>query len=49
MMDPIEYQYDVVGGVSVGAINAAFIALYPKGEELAAVLRLEELWLNHRA
>ena len=32
-LPPEEVQYDVVSGVSVGALNSAFISLYPKGEE----------------
>ena len=36
-LDPMEYQYDVVVGVSVGAINAAFFSLFEKGEEAEAI------------
>lgn len=32
-LPPNEVIYDVVTGVSVGAINAMAIALHPKGEE----------------
>lgn len=46
-MDPIEYHYDVVAGVSVGAINAALIALYEPGKEKDAVVELENLWRTH--
>lgn len=37
-------QYDVICGVSVGAINGAHMAQFPKGEEGAALASLEELW-----
>lgn len=47
MMNPIEYQYDVVVGVSVGAVNAALISLYPKGQERQAVADLEDLWSQY--
>lgn len=40
LLDPIEYSYDVVVGVSVGAINAAFISLYEIGKEKDAVKEL---------
>ena len=46
-LDPIEYHYDVVVGVSVGAINAALLAIHPPGEEKKAVAELEELWRSH--
>ena len=44
-----EYSYDVISGVSVGAINAAIIAMYPKGEELQACYELEVMWKSHPA
>lgn len=31
--DPKEFQWDVVGGVSAGCINAAGVALWEKGKE----------------
>ena len=31
-----EVKYDIISGVSIGAINAAVFALYPKGEEKEA-------------
>ena len=31
-----EYAYDIVTGVSIGAINAGLISLFPKSDELAA-------------
>ena len=32
-----EFRYDYVGGVSIGAVNAAAIAAYPPGQERAAI------------
>lgn len=46
-LDPIDYRYDVVVGVSIGAINAALLALYEPGQEKAAVDELEDLWKTH--
>jgi predicted acylesterase/phospholipase RssA len=46
-LDPIEYRYDVVVGVSVGALNAALLAIYEPGNETAAVTEIEELWRSH--
>ena len=31
--DKTKYQYDVVTGVSIGAINAGYISLFDKGDE----------------
>lgn len=44
ILDPIDYSYDVVVGVSVGAINAAFFSLYEIGDEKDAVAKLQEMW-----
>lgn len=35
-LPPEETQYDVLSGISVGAVNAAGMALFPKGQELEA-------------
>lgn len=37
-------QYDILCGVSVGALNAAFVAQFPLGSEQAASNGLVELW-----
>jgi len=47
-LDPIDVQYDYISGVSVGAINAAFMALHAKGEEKAGIKELEEFYMNYR-
>ena len=46
-LDPIEYAYDVISGVSVGAINGAMLAFYPPGEEKNALAELENLYMNY--
>jgi len=43
-MIPIEYAYDVVVGVSCGAINAAMLAIYERGFEKVAIDFLLKLW-----
>lgn len=32
-LEPSEVEYDVVSGVSVGALNAAIVSLFAKGDE----------------
>ena len=44
MLDPIDIAYDVVEGVSIGAFNAAVLAMYPRGEEKAAIQVMIETW-----
>ena len=39
-----EVRYDVVSGVSVGALNAAHISTYPKGKEMEMSTDLVALW-----
>lgn len=38
------YQYDIISGVSVGALNASFLAQYPIGQEKEALANLESIW-----
>ena len=45
-MRPQDYAYDVVAGVSIGAMNGATLSLYEKGDEKAAVDKLLEVWHN---
>lgn len=37
-------HYDLIAGVSVGALNGAFLAQYPNGEEVRAAAGLEAMW-----
>lgn len=39
-------NYDIFTGTSVGALNAAYLAQFPVGEELDAAHGLRELWLG---
>jgi len=47
MLIPEEYAYDVIEGVSVGGLNAGLFATYEKGDEIAAVDRLYDMWTSH--
>ena len=42
-----EMMYDYVGGVSVGALNAAVLASYAPGEEREAVEMMQSLYEGH--
>jgi len=41
-----EAQYDVISGVSIGAVNAAFISQFAKGDDKEMVTKLVDFWLN---
>jgi NTE family protein len=43
---PEDAQYDVISGVSAGAINAAAMATWEKGQEHAMADWLAKLWEN---
>ena len=42
-----ERDYDIVCGVSVGALNSAGLAMVPKGQPKDAVAWLESFWRDH--
>ena len=42
--DKIKYEYDVITGVSIGAINTGFMSLYAKGDEANMIADLSEEW-----
>ena len=44
--DKSKYEYDVITGVSVGAINAGFLSLYAKGDEENMIRGISEQWQN---
>jgi len=46
MLNDTSMHYDVLSGISVGAINSAAFALFPQGEEKEATEFLENIWLN---
>merc|ERR1711935_1001231 len=39
-----EVAYDAISGISGGAVNAAILASYAKGDEKAAGARMEKFW-----
>lgn len=39
-------EYDIITGISVGALNGAFLAQYPKGQEQQAWQDLDKLWMD---
>ena len=41
-----QVHYDAFCGVSVGAINASFLAMFKRGEEKLAIRNLTDLWLG---
>jgi NTE family protein len=46
ILGELKVKYDIFCGVSVGAINCAFLAQYPTGAEVEASAKLTELWDN---
>src|ERR1700729_3971032 len=46
LLGDLQEQYDVLCGVSVGAINAAFLGQFPFGEEKSSAHQLKEWWLK---
>jgi NTE family protein len=46
LLGDLQKTYDIFCGVSVGAINAAFLAQYKSGEEKEAANTLYNLWLQ---
>jgi NTE family protein len=44
MMGELKITYDAFCGVSVGAINSAFLAMFPSGQEVEASNQLSLLW-----
>src|ERR1700735_1012899 len=44
LLHDLQLDFQVLAGVSVGAINAAFLAQFPTGQEQQAAQELWELW-----
>lgn len=44
LIGDLRIQYDAICGVSVGAINGAFLAQFPHGQEYLAASQLYEMW-----
>lgn len=38
------FEYDIITGTSVGALNGAFLAMYPRGQGAKAAADLKALW-----
>jgi NTE family protein len=46
LVNDLGLQYDYLCGISVGALNACYMSLFPKGQEKEAYEGLESLWLG---
>jgi len=46
LINDLGLQYDVLCGVSVGALNCAFLSLYPKEQEKQGLSNLVNIWDN---
>jgi NTE family protein len=46
LLGRLSTRYDIITGISVGALNGAFLAQYAQGEEYEAQVGLETLWLG---
>jgi len=46
LLGDLEKKYDLVVGVSSGAINASFLSQYPLGQEKLAINTLSDMWLS---
>jgi predicted acylesterase/phospholipase RssA len=46
LLPPEEVAYDVVSGISAGAINGIGFSFFEKGDEKNAVEFLEKIWSN---
>src|SRR5260370_20271442 len=46
LLEDLETKYDIISGVSVGAINGGFVAQYKHGQEKESIKKLQELWLQ---
>jgi NTE family protein len=44
LLHDLKMHYQILCGVSVGAINAAFLAQFHKGQEVEAAIQLWDLW-----
>jgi len=46
LINDLNIQYDALCGVSVGALNCAFLSQFPKAQEKEAFIQLQDLWNN---
>jgi NTE family protein len=49
LLDPIDYAYDVVQGVSIGSVNAAMYAVNEWGDEKRTIKWMENVWADCEA
>ena len=47
-LKPLDYHYDVVAGVSIGALNGVIMAVHPPGSEKEALKQIEDIWTTHQ-
>jgi predicted acylesterase/phospholipase RssA len=45
-LQPTDYQYDAISGISGGALNAVMLASFAKGSEKDAATRIEKFWVD---
>lgn len=46
MLNGSDMEYDVVSGISVGALNSGALAVHKKGDEKEATEYLRQVWMN---
>lgn len=46
LFDSEEYGYDIIAGVSVGAINAVYLSMFKPSEQANSINGLKNLWLS---
>ena len=46
LLHDLETRYDIIKGISVGALNGSFLAQFPHGKEKESWIELEKLWDN---
>jgi len=46
LLGDLQIHYDIICGISVGALNGAFLAQFAKGEERKSIQELEKLWFK---
>jgi len=46
MLNGSDMHYDVISGISVGAINSGALGVHEKGDEEAATEFLRQVWMN---
>ena len=44
MLDPIDIAYDVFAGVSIGALNAAMLSTFERGDEAEGIKKMVNIW-----